>query len=79
MDIKNQLSQRTIIATARVLRDFGLDRHELEPAPDIGEFLYEHDFPNWFVLQASGRYMMEWATILPAVRDGNFFFKRGYF
>jgi hypothetical protein len=77
--IKKQLSQRTIVATGRILRSFGSDRHELESEPDIGEFLYEHDFPNWFVTHARSHYTMDWGEILPAVRDGSFFFPHSYF
>ena len=36
--------------------------------------LYEHEFPDWFGMQASGFYAFNWDRILPELRNGQFFF-----
>ena len=42
--------------------------------------LYEHDFPDWFVLHAERQYYFDWDGILLTLRNGRFFFPdTGYF
>jgi len=51
----------------------------LEEPPNIGELLYEHDFPDWFVTHSRSQYSLDWSQILPAVRNTQFFFPHTYF
>ena len=67
------------MAVMRALRDDGSEAHELEEPPDIGELLYEHDYPDWFVTHARSHYDWDWSRILPAVRNTEFFFLQTYF
>jgi hypothetical protein len=39
------LSQRTLVAVMRALREHGMPVHELEAGPGLGELHYENDFP----------------------------------
>ncbi len=73
------LSQRTPVAVMRALREHGTAAHELEEPPDIGELLYENDFPEWFVTHSRSQYQFDWMRILPAVRNTQFFFPHTYF
>jgi hypothetical protein len=73
------LSQRTLVAVMRALREHGTAVHELEEPPDIGELLYENDFPGWFVTHSRSQYQFDWMQILPAVRNTQFFFPHTYF
>ncbi len=42
--------------------------------------LYEHNFPDWFVVHASSHYQLNWDGILMTLRNGRFFFPdTGYF
>jgi hypothetical protein len=70
-----KLSQRTIVAVIRTLRDHG----SAARGPNIGELLYEHDFPDWFVTHSRNTYNFEWGQILPEVRNTQFFFPHSYF
>ena len=63
----------------RALREHGSAAHELEEPPNIGELLYEHDFPDWFVTHSRSQYSFDWGQILPAVRNTQFFFPHTYF
>jgi hypothetical protein len=63
----------------RALREHGTAAHELEESPDIGELLYENDFPDWFVTHSRSQYQFDWNQILPAVRNTQFFFPHTYF
>jgi hypothetical protein len=63
----------------RALREHGTAAHELEEPPDIGELLYENDFPDWFVIHSRSQYQFDWNQILPAVRNTQFFFPHTYF
>jgi hypothetical protein len=76
---RKQVSQRTLVAIMRALRGYGSSTHELEVRPDIGEFLYEHDFPDWFVTHSRSQYGFDWGDIIPAVRNTQFFFPHTYF
>ena len=73
------LSQRTLVAVMRALREHGTAAHELEEPPNIGELLYEHDFPHWFVTHSRAQYGLDWGQILPAMRSTEFFFPHTYF
>ena len=70
-----KLSQRTLVAVIRTLREHGSAAH----GPDIGELLYEHDFPDWFVTHSRSMYGFDWSQILPEVRNTQFFFPHTYF
>lgn len=74
-----QVSQRTLVSVMRALREYGTPVHELEGPPDPGELLYENDFPDWFVTHSRSQYSFDWAEILPAVRNTQFFFPHTYF
>lgn len=74
-----QISQRTLVSVMRALREHGTAAHELEEPPDLGELLYENDFPDWFVTHSRSQYGFDWAQILPAVRNTQFFFPHTYF
>lgn len=63
----------------RALREHGSAAHELEEPPDVGELLYENDFPPWFVTHSRAEYGWDWKTILPDVRNTQFFFPHTYF
>jgi hypothetical protein len=76
---RKQVSQRTLVSVMRALRDHvsAAQRHdysELEEPPNIGELLYEHGFPHWFVTHSRSQYGFDWGKILPAVRSTHFFF-----
>ena len=43
---------------------------------DFRRFLYEHDFPDWFVMHVDSGYDFDWDQILPDLRNGRFFFPR---
>ena len=70
---RKKLSQRTLVAVMRALREYGAPKHELEEAPNLFELLYENDFPDWFGRRARDR-SFAWDDIIPAVRNGRFFF-----
>ena len=74
-----RLSQKTLVAMMRALRDHGTAAHELEELPNMGKLLYENDFPDWFVTHSRSQYSFDWAQILPAVRNNQFFFPHTYF
>jgi hypothetical protein len=65
---KNIISQRSIVAMKRVFDVF------VNRQLDYAEILYEHDFPDWFVSQASQRHEWNWPGLLLDLRNGNFFF-----
>ena len=59
----------------RALREHGTATHDFGGAfPDLGELLYENDFPDWFVTHSKSQYGFDWKEILPAVRNTQFFF-----
>jgi len=70
-----KLSQRTLVAVIRTLREQRSATH----GADIGELLYENDFPDWFVTHSRSGYSFDWGRILPEVRNTQFFFVHGYF
>ena len=74
-----QVSQRTLVSVMRALREHGSAAHKLEEPPNLGELLYENDFPDWFVVHSRSQYGFDWAEILPAVRNTQFFFPHTYF
>ena len=74
-----KLSQRTLAAVMRVLREFGSAHHELEEPPDLTTFFYEHGFPDWFIKHARSQYSFDWREILPGLRNTGFFRSNGYF
>lgn len=43
---------------------------------DVGEVLYENEFPDWFVIQAANRHAWKWVSILVDLRRGTLFFDR---
>ncbi|MGC2329573.1 MAG: hypothetical protein WA604_22885, partial [Candidatus Sulfotelmatobacter sp.] len=64
------ISQRSIVAMTRVFDGYfgrGLN---------YGEILYEHDFPDWFILQAERRHGWSWPGLLMDLRRGTFCFSR---
>ncbi len=69
-----KVSQRTLVAVMRALREYGSASDELEEPPNLVEFLYEHDFPDWFITHARTYYSFEWREIIPAIRNTRFFF-----
>jgi len=70
-----KLSQRTIVAVIRTLRGHGSTPN----GADIGELLYEGNFPDWFVTHSRSMYSFDWSKILPDVRNAQFFFPDSYF
>jgi hypothetical protein len=75
-----RISQRTMVAVMRAFRSHGTSNDELEEPPDVGELLYENDFPDWFVRRITGeRYYSNWSSILPDLRNTDFFFVGGPF
>jgi hypothetical protein len=62
------VSQRSIVAMTRV---FGSIANRYLP---YGELLYEHDFPDWFIAQATQRHMWVWPSLLMDLRRGTFCF-----
>ncbi len=63
----------------RALREFGSAQHELEEPLDLTTFLYEHDFPDWFIMHARSQYSFDWREIIPALRNTRFILTDGYF
>jgi len=50
------------------------------PSANYSRLLYEHNFPDWFVVHASSYYQFNWDGILITLRNGRFFFPdTGYF
>lgn len=43
------------------------------------ELLYEHDFPDWFIIQATRRHFWDWPSRLIDLRRGTFCFDRDRF
>jgi hypothetical protein len=76
---RKEISQRTLVAVMRALREHGTSAHELEEPPDPYELLFENDFPDWFVIHARSEYGFDWREILPAVRNTQFFFPHNPF
>jgi len=76
---RKMVSQRSLVAVMRALREYLSSSHELEEPPNIIEFLYEHDFPDWFITHARTQYSFEWREIIPAIRNTQFFFPHTYF
>lgn len=74
-----KVSQRTLVAVMRALREYGSASDELEEPPNLVEFLYEHDLPDWFITHARSSYSFEWREIIPAIRNTQFFFPHTYF
>jgi hypothetical protein len=67
-----KLSQRTLVRMMEVLTA----AHITNPS----RLLYEHDFPDWFVVHAGSQYQFKWDGILITLRNGRFFFPdTGYF
>ncbi|HSY91209.1 MAG TPA: hypothetical protein VK812_07535 [Candidatus Binatus sp.] len=64
------VSQRSIVAITRVFNLF------LNRTLNYGEILYEHDFPDWFIVQATQRHDWNWVSLLIDSRRGTFFFVR---
>jgi hypothetical protein len=73
------LSQRTLVAVMRSLRDYVTAADELEEPPDFVELFYENGFPPWFAIHARSQYGYDWREILPAIRSTHFFFPHTYF
>jgi hypothetical protein len=65
-----EVSQKTLVEIMRAMRKSGFN---------LGEALYEHDFPGWFVTHAGSCYGWDWQNILIALRNGHFFDPPGYF
>lgn len=63
------VSQKTIVAISRVLRDF--NRHRDVP---LKEYFYENEFEDFFVVHAETHYEWNWLDILINLRSGQFFF-----
>jgi hypothetical protein len=73
------LSQRTLVAVMRTLRDYGTVADDLAEPPDFIELFYENGFPAWFAIHARSQYSYDWREILPAIRNTQFFFPHTYF
>jgi hypothetical protein len=63
----------------RALREFGSAQHAIEEPPDRTTFLYERDFPDWFIIHVRSQYSFDWREIIPALRNARFIFTHGYF
>jgi hypothetical protein len=62
----------------RALREYGLPGGEMdEPGVDLTEFLYEYNFPDWFVIHAGTHYSFDWKQIIISLRNTQFFFPSG--
>jgi hypothetical protein len=64
------VSQKTLVELKKVFeapKNRGLN---------YGDLLYENDFPDWFVVQASQTNVWDWMVILLSLRRGTFFFAR---
>lgn len=57
----------------RALNQYGTDSSGWK-AGDFGELLYEHDFPDWFVIHAESHYRWNWKEALIDLRSTAFFF-----
>jgi hypothetical protein len=65
-----RVSQKTVAELIRALEDYSRHGTDLD---DYRLFLYEHNFPEWFISQAGQTYEWDWTEILLAVRKGSFF------
>jgi hypothetical protein len=63
-----KLSQRTLV---RVMDALGATHRGSEL---MYKFLYEHDFPEWFVTVARVHYGFDWEQILVSLRNARFFY-----
>jgi hypothetical protein len=64
------VSQRSIVAMTRVF-DLFINR-----PLNFAEILYEHDFPDWFIIQATQRHDWNWVPLLIDLRRGTFCYVR---
>ena len=67
---KKLISQRSIVAIMRVFNLY--PNQQLNYA----EILYEHNFPDWFVIQATNRHGWVWSGLFIDLRRGTFCFAR---
>jgi hypothetical protein len=69
-----KISQRTIVKLMEALEDLGSVLSDECAALDFSKFLYEHDFPDWFVQHAESHYAFGWKRILIDLRSTQFFY-----
>ncbi len=69
-----KISQRTIVKLMEVLEELGSVSSDEYAALDFSKFLYEHDFPDWFVIHAEAQYEFSWKRILIDLRNTRFFY-----
>lgn len=67
-DESKRLSQKTLVRMMEVLSNLFWTHDRLY------NFLYEHDFPDWFVTHARTHYDFNWQRILVDLRNTRFFF-----
>jgi hypothetical protein len=69
MSDDRQLSQRTLVRIAEAFRDYFNAGNDW-----LAEFLYEHDFKDWFVNRAR-ELLFDWFKVVRYLRSGEFFFR----
>ncbi len=70
-----ELSQKTLVRVMEALEEYGAPTGELDdPGVNFTRFLYENEFPTWFVLHAETSYSFNWQGIIIDLRSGRFFF-----
>jgi hypothetical protein len=70
----SHLSQRTLVRLMDVLEAQTTVTSDMQRGFDFYPWLYEHDFPHWFVTHAQSNYLFEWRRIIVDLRNGEFFF-----
>jgi len=63
----------------RALQEFRSATDKAGQPPELTTFLYEHDFPDWFITHARGQYSFDWRLIIPNLRNTRFILTDGYF
>src|SRR5690349_24445016 len=63
-----RLSQRTLVRMMEVFKN------QFWPNDRVFNFLYEHDFADWFLRHAQTNYDFEWQQILVDLRNTHFFY-----
>ncbi len=62
-----KLSQRTLVRMMEVLEG-------CSGRVNMSRFLYEHNFPDWFVIHAASYYQFDWQGIVMTLRNTRFFY-----
>src|SRR5712692_8246499 len=70
-----KLSQKTLVRVMEALEEYGAPTGELDdPGVNFTRFLYENDFPTWFVIHSESYYKFDWQRIIIDLHSKRFFY-----